>query len=69
MGFSRYNQVPIAKEDQKNTTFVCEFGSFSYKVMKFGMKNAVVVFSSIVVKALHEYIYKTMELYFNDWMI
>ena len=28
-GFSGYNQVPIAKEDQKKTTFVCEFGSFS----------------------------------------
>ena len=27
-GFSGYNQVPIAKEDQKKTTFVCEFGSF-----------------------------------------
>ena len=24
-GFSVYNQVPIAKEDQKKTTFVCEF--------------------------------------------
>ena len=29
-GFLRYNQVPIAKEDQHKTTFVCEFGSFSY---------------------------------------
>ena len=28
-GFSGYNQVPIAKEDQKKTTFVCEFNSFS----------------------------------------
>ena len=26
--FLGYNQVPIAKEDQKKTTFVCEFGSF-----------------------------------------
>lgn len=25
-GFSRYNQVPIAKEDQHKTTFVWEFG-------------------------------------------
>ena len=30
-GFSRYNQVPIAKEDQHKTTFVCEFGSFAYR--------------------------------------
>ena len=38
-GFSRYNQVPIAKEDQKKTTLVCEFGSFAYKVMSFGIKK------------------------------
>ena len=50
-GFSGYNQVPIAKEYQKKMVFVCEFGSFSYKVMTFGLKNAPTVFSSIVVKA------------------
>lgn len=27
-GFSRYNQAPIDKEYQHNTTFVCDFGSF-----------------------------------------
>ena len=26
--FSNYNQVSIAKEDQKKTTFVCEFGLY-----------------------------------------
>ena len=43
-GFSGYNQVPIAKEDQKKTIFVCEFGSFSYRVMPFNIKNAPTVF-------------------------
>ena len=37
-GFSGYNQVPVAKEDHKKTTFVCEFGSFAYRVMPFGIK-------------------------------
>ena len=50
-GFSGYNQVPIAKEDQHKTTFVCEFGSFAHKKMTFGLKNAPTVFSIIVVKA------------------
>ena len=68
-GFSGYNQVPIAKEDQKKTTFVCEFGSFSYKVMPFGLKNAPIVFSRIVVKTFQEDIYKTMIVYFDDWTI
>ena len=68
-GFSGYNQVPIAKEDQKKTTFVCEFGSFAYRVMPFGLKNAPAVFSRIVVKTFQEYIYKTMAVYFDDWTI
>ena len=50
-GFLGYNQVPIAKEDQHKTTFVCEFRSFAYRKMPFGLKNAPAVFSKIVVKA------------------
>ena len=64
-GFSGYNQVPIVKEEQKKTTFVSEFGSFSYKVMPFGTKNAPTVFSQVVVKAFQEYIYKKMAVYFD----
>ena len=67
--FSGYNQVPIAKEDQKKTTFVSEFGSFSYRVMLFGLKNEPAVFSRIVVKTFQEYIYKKMPVYFDDWTI
>ena len=55
-GFSGYNQVPIAKEDQHKTTFVCEFGSFAYRKMPFGLKNALAVFSRIIVKAFQEYL-------------
>ena len=68
-GFSGYNQVSIAKEDQKKMTFVYKFGSFSYRVMPFGLKNAPTVFSRIVVKAFQEYIYKTMAVYFDDWTV
>ena len=68
-GFSGYNQVPIAKEYQEKTTFVCEFGSFAYRVIPFGLKNAPTVFSRIVVKHFQEYIYKTMAVYFDDWTI
>ena len=68
-GFLGYNQVPIAKGDHKKTTFVCEFGSFSYKVVSFGLKNVPAVFFRIVVKTFQEYIYKTMAVYFYDWMI
>ena len=54
-GFLGYNQVPIAKEYQHKTKFVCEFRSFAYRKMPFWIKNARAVFYSIVVKSFQEY--------------
>lgn len=39
-GFSGYNQIKIADEDQHKTTFTTPWGTFCYKVMPFGLKNA-----------------------------
>jgi len=30
-GYSGYNQIPIALEDQDKTTFTCPFGAFAYE--------------------------------------
>ena len=46
--------------------FLCEFGSFAYKKMPFGLKNSLAVFSRIVVKDFQEYIYKIMGVYLDD---
>lgn len=64
--FIGYNQVPIAKQDQHKTNFVCEFGSFTYRKMPFGLMNAHVVFSRIVVKVFQEYLYQSVGVYFDD---
>ncbi|CAM8999600.1 unnamed protein product [Rhodiola kirilowii] len=39
-GFSGYNQIPIAAEDQEKTTFMCPFGTFAFRHMSFGLCNA-----------------------------
>ena len=34
-GYSGYNQISIAPEDQEKTTFTCPYGTFAFKRMPF----------------------------------
>jgi hypothetical protein len=38
--FSAYNQIQIKPKDQHKTTFICPWGTFAYRKMPFGLKNA-----------------------------
>ena len=48
-GFSRYNQIQIAPEDQDKTTFTCHWGKFGYRVLPFGLCNAPLTFQRVVI--------------------
>ena len=39
-GYSDYNQIAIAPEDQEKTTFTCPYGTFAFRRMPFGLCNA-----------------------------
>ena len=43
-GFSGYNQIQIKPEDQHKTTFICPWGTFSYRKMPFSLKNVGATF-------------------------
>uniref|UniRef100_A0A3Q7HLE8 Reverse transcriptase domain-containing protein n=1 Tax=Solanum lycopersicum TaxID=4081 RepID=A0A3Q7HLE8_SOLLC len=43
-GYSGYNQISIATEDQEKTTFTCPYGTFAFKRMSFGLCNAPATF-------------------------
>ncbi|GJU48931.1 reverse transcriptase domain-containing protein [Tanacetum coccineum] len=43
-GFFGYFQIPLAPEEQENTTFTCPYGTFAYKRMPFGLCNAPAIF-------------------------
>ena len=43
-GYSGYNQIAIAPEDQEKTTFTCPYGTFSFRRMPFGLCNALATF-------------------------
>jgi hypothetical protein len=68
-GFSGYHQINIFQEDRYKTTFVTEWGSYQYIMIPFGLKNAPVVFSRVVVTNFKEFIHKFLELYIDDWIV
>jgi len=43
-GFSGYNQIEIALEDQDKTTFTCPWRTFAYRVLPFGLCKAPATF-------------------------
>ena len=43
-GYSGYNQIIIAPEDQEKTTFTCPYGTFAFQRMPFGLCNAAATF-------------------------
>lgn len=65
-GFSGYHQVHIVEEDKNNTIFTTKWGSYAYDVMPFGLNNALMVFSRIVIVAFRDYIHIFLEVYMDD---
>ena len=43
-GYSGYNQISIAPEDQEKTTFICPYGTFAFRRIPFGLCNAPATF-------------------------
>jgi hypothetical protein len=53
-GFSGYNQINIALEDQHKTAFICPWGTFSYRKFPFGLKNEGAMFQRAMSYAFHD---------------
>ncbi|RYA37908.1 reverse transcriptase family protein, partial [Enterobacter cloacae complex sp. GF14B] len=65
-GFSGYNQLAIAIEDQHKTAFATEWGIYAYRVMLFGLTNAPATFQSLMTHAFKEYQRIFLEIYMDD---
>lgn len=60
--YSSYNQILMHKDDKPKTFFIIERGTYYYKVMPFGLKNAGAIYQRVVNKIFKEQISKTMKV-------
>ncbi|PKI48636.1 hypothetical protein CRG98_030964 [Punica granatum] len=63
MGFL---EIQIAEEDKVKTTFITMWGTFCYKVMHFGLKNAGATYQRAMVTLFHDSMHKEIEVYVDD---
>jgi len=67
--FSGYNQILMNPDDQEKTSFITERGTYCYKVMPFGLKNAGATYQRLVNRMFKDLLGKTMEVYIDDMLV
>ncbi|CAL9019018.1 unnamed protein product, partial [Prunus brigantina] len=68
-GYSGYNQIVIAPEDQEKTTFTCSFGTFAYRRMPFGLCNAPATFQRCMLAIFSDMIERFIEVFMDDFSV
>ena len=68
-GFSRYNQIMMALEDMEKTSFIIEWGTYCYRVMPFGLKNAGATYQRAATTMFHDMMHRDVEVYVDDMIV
>ena len=68
-GYSGYNQIEVAIEDQDKTTFTCPFGTYAYKRMPFGLCNAPATFQRCMMSVFTDMVEKILEVFMDDFSV
>ena len=68
-GYSGYNQIAIAPEDQEKTTFTCPYGTFAFRRMPFGLCNAPATFQRCMMSMFSDLVEEVMEIFMDDFTV
>nr|GEU60709.1 reverse transcriptase domain-containing protein [Tanacetum cinerariifolium] len=64
-----YFQMPIDPMDQEKTTFICPFGTYTYRRMPFGLCNAPATFQRCMPAIFHDMIEESVKVFMDDFSI
>ena len=59
----------MALEDMEKTSFITLWGTYCYKVMPFGLKNASAIYQRAATTLLHDLTHKEVEVYVDDIIV
>ena len=68
-GFSVYNQIKMVPEDMEKTSFIASQGTYCYKAMPFGLKNAGATYQRAAATLQNDLIHKEVEVYVDDMIV
>jgi hypothetical protein len=68
-GYSGYNQIAIAPEDQEKTTFTCPYGTFAFRRMPFGLCNAPATFQRCMMAIFSDMVEEILEIFMDDFSV
>ena len=68
-GFSRNNKILMALEDMEKTFFITECGTYCYRVMPFGLKNAGATYQRAATTLFHDMMHRDVEVYVDDMIV
>ena len=68
-GYFGYNQISIAPEDQEKTTFTCPYGTFAFRMMPFGLCNALATFQMCIMFMFSDLVEEAMEIFMDDFSV
>ncbi|KAL4308723.1 hypothetical protein GQ457_01G012200 [Hibiscus cannabinus] len=66
-GYSGYNQIAIAPEDQSKTTFTFPYGTFAFLQMPFGLCNAPATFQRCMTAIFSDLNEDCLEIFMDDF--
>ena len=68
-GYSGYNQIARAPEDQEKTKFTCPYGTFAFRRMPFGLCNALATFKRCMMSMFSDLAEEAMEIFMDDFSV